>query len=135
MLYSSFDQFVNRILRESLVGGNISSTSISPAQPQIKKNINKTKQVSNESQPPTQPQQNNQQKSQDTQTSNDIKALIAQMKEDEKKNEEFQKKLIATQTAQQKATATTQTQQPTTQTNIPPSGNIDIKQILSALAR
>lgn len=132
MLYSSFDQFVNKILKESLVGGNVSSTSISPAQPQIKKNINKTKQNYVESQPPTQPQQNNQQKTQDTQTSNDIKALIAQMKEEEKKNDEFQKKLIATQAAQQKAT--TATQQPTTQTNIPPSGNIDIKQILSALA-
>jgi hypothetical protein len=133
MFYSSFDEFVNKILKESLIGGNISSTSISPAQPQLKKQVNKTKQGYVQPEPPTQPIQNNQQKAQSDQTSNDIKALIAQMKEDEKKNEEFQKKLIATQTAQQKS-VTAQTQQPTTQTNIPPSGNIDIKQILSALA-
>jgi hypothetical protein len=130
MLYSSFDQFVNKILKESLIGGNISSTYVSPAQPQKQK----TKEGETEEAEATQPPQPTQQKNAPSdQTSNDIKALIAQMKEDEKKNEEFQKKLIATQTAQQKA-VTSQTQQPTTQANIPPSGNIDIKQILSALA-
>jgi len=137
MVYSSFDEFVNRILKESLIGGNISSTSYSPAKPQFQKQVkkinNNVEEVeSNQTPPPSQTK--NTKNNGNDQSSNEIKNLIAQMKEDEKKGEEFQKKLIATLTAQQKAPiSTTATQQPSTQTNIPTSGNIDIKQILAGL--
>ena len=150
MIQSKFDMLVNRILKESLMGGSFTSSGGVIAKPQETQADNETTDQENdqEQQLPIPSAQQTVQKTPQQQNvtannSNDadvIKALMSQMKDDsnkqeefQKKLEEFQKKLIATQTAA--AMKTVPTQQTTSATTNPPpiAGNLDTKQVLSNL--
>jgi hypothetical protein len=142
MIQSRFDTFVNKILRESLQGGNITSTSVGPAKPQDIVDPQETVEDDTEQEGEQLPIPNTQQSTkqqanpqQVTSSGTDdaaIKALITQMKEDAKKQEEFQKRLIATQTAAMKNNPTQQT---AAATNVPTpvTGNSNSSQILNNL--
>ena len=140
MIQSKFDMLVNRILKESLMGGNFTSAGGAVAKPQETQVDDESldQETDQEEQLPIPSTQQTAQKTPQQQnaasnSSNDadaIKALITQMKDDAKKQEEFQKKLIATQTAAMKSAPTQQTTSSTT--NPPPiAGNLDTKQVLS----
>lgn len=142
MIQSRFDTFVNKILRESLQGGNITSTSVGPAKPQDIEEPQETSEDDTEQEGEQLPIPNTQQSTkqqanpqQVTSSGTDdaaIKALITQMKEDAKKQEEFQKKLIATQTAAMKSNPTQQTAAGTN-VPIPTTGNVNPSQVLNNL--
>jgi hypothetical protein len=144
MIQSRFDTFVNKILRESLQGGNITSTSVGPAKPQDIEDSQETSEdgeQENEQLPIPNTQQSTKQQTPVQQvasnTSDDAtkKAEMDYMKKLEdflKKQEEFQKKTIATQTAAMK---TNPTQQTAAGTNvpIPTTGNVNPSQVLNNL--
>jgi hypothetical protein len=143
MIQSRFDAFVNKILRESLQGGNITSTSVGPARPQDIEDGQETTEDDVEQDgaqlPIPNTQQSTKQQTTPQQVANNktddaaIKALISQMREDAKKQEEFQKKLIATQTAAMKSNPTQQTTAATNVPNAPATGNANVSQILNNL--
>ena len=144
MIQSRFDTFVNKILRESLQGGNITSTSVGPAKPQDIEDSQETSEdgeQENEQLPIPHTQQSTKQQTPVQQVasnaSDDVtkKAEMDYMKKLEdflKKQEEFQKKTIATQTAAMK---TNPTQQTVGATNVqaPTTGNVNVAQVLSNL--
>jgi len=144
MIQSRFDTFVNKILRESLQGGNITSTSVGPAKPQDIEDSQETSEdgeQENEQLPIPNTQQSTKQQTPVQQVasnaSDDVtkKAEMDYMKKLEdflKKQEEFQKKTIATQTAAMK---TNPTQQTVGATNVqaPTTGNVNVAQALNNL--
>jgi hypothetical protein len=143
MIQSKFDMLVNRILKESLMGGNFTSAGGAIAKPQETQADDESLDQETDQEKEQLPIPSTQQTAQKTpqqqnvasNSSNDadaIKALITQMKDNANKEEEFQKKLIATQTAAMKSAPTQQTTSATT--NPPPiAGNLDTKQVLSNL--
>lgn len=137
MIESKFDAFVNKILKESLQGGNIASTKVSayipqPTQGQQKTGSREITQTTDSRIQAPQPSSNNSQEEVKS-----IQALINQLKDDSKKNEENNKKLIATLTNQSKSVPTTPTTQPTTQqaANIPQPVNSQSSQALNNLLK
>lgn len=144
MIQSRFDTFVNKILRESLQGGNITSTSVGPAKPQDIEDSQETSEdgeQENEQLPIPNTQQSTKQQTPVQQVasnaSDDVtkKAEMDYMKKLEdflKKQEEFQKKTIATQTAAMKTNPTQQTVG-ATNVPIPTTGNVNPSQVLNNL--
>jgi hypothetical protein len=145
MIQSRFDTFVNKILRESLQGGNITSTSVGPAKPQDIDDSQETTEDDGGEEIEQLPIPNTQQSTKQqtpvqqvaSNASDDVtkKAEMDYMKKLEdflKKQEEFQKKTIATQTAAMK---TNPTQQTVGATNVqaPTTGNVNVAQALNNL--
>lgn len=127
MKLSNFDIFVNKILKESLIGGSVSSTSVKPAEAQeeIKpfyKNVKKqgeSQQIqgSNITEPPQEKQEPVEQDIDSTEQIDTQENILTQMKDDSKKRDEFEKKFIAalTNMAKSTQTPTPQPQQPVAQ--------------------
>ncbi len=130
MKLSNFDIFVNKILKESLASGGVSSTSFKPAEAQKEtrtvpilktqsgQNVQQQQtQVSQTTEPPQETEQPLEQEVDGSEQQDSQEDILSQLKDDSKKRDEFEKKFIAALTNMNRTAQTTtpQVQQATTQ--------------------
>lgn len=126
MKLSDFDTFVNKILKESLMSGGVSSTSVKPAEaqketkpvvPSGKQDDQQQVQVDQTTEPSQEGEQPVEQEVDGSEQQGTQEDILSQMKDDAKKRDEFEKKFIAALTNMNRnvQTTTPQVQQTTTQ--------------------
>jgi hypothetical protein len=117
---SNFDIFVNKILKESLASGRVSSTSFKPAEAQKEtktvpilktqdgKNVQQQqRQVYQNTEPAQETEQPVEQEVDGSEQQDAQEDILSQLKDDSKKRDEFEKKFIAVLTNMNRGVQTT----------------------------